>query len=515
MNTYSRFRWFLRFGALLFLAMLAACASFSPMTESPSSTTEEGAAIGKNPAKLRWVKCDYGNLPMDVDCATLVVPADHTNPASGKLRLPVTIVRSSNTNPAPDPVVYLAGGPGESAVTHIEQWLKHPLLESRDLILFDQRGSGKAEPSLNCPELEKSAPKNQVRALQQCYQRLRKEGINPALFNSTQSAADLNALRQALGIESWNLMGVSYGSRLALTVLRDYPESVRSVILDSPYPPQVNAYEEMPLNAAQAIQALLEQCSADRDCAYAYPELAQVLEAQLASLDKNPTTVEVLNPYSGEARQVTLDGTALARLIYEALYYPETISRIPNVIYEVQYGNRQAVAGLMFPQNGSEHRDWVISQISNGWHASEGAFFSMECRDEVPFNSLAKAEEAVTASQSVLARYFLNDVRTVFNICKLWDAGNADPRENQAVSSSIPVLILAGRFDPVTPPQWGERAVSTLPNSYFYIFPALGHAVMNSDPPCSRQLVAQFLEDPTSPPQASCWQQGKVRFWLP
>jgi pimeloyl-ACP methyl ester carboxylesterase len=496
--------------AFALIGVSAGCGQVSQRNETVADSTSL-----QNPlVKFKWIKCPYGNLPVEIDCGYLVVPVNHFNPQEGKIRLPVTILRSRSNNPASEALVYLAGGPEGSATDDIQSWLKLPYLKDRDLILMDQRGSGKAEPSLNCYEVEKSIPSNHSKAIQQCYKRLKQQGVDLSVYTSAQSAADFNALRSVLDYTSWDLLGVSYGTRLALTILRDYPQGIRSVILDSVYPLEVNAYEEQAVNGARAIETLFHHCAEDEGCAHAYPDLPQVFEDLLIALDNNPSEVTVTSPLSGEEVFLTLNGSMMASLVFEALYHPETIARIPYVIYEVQYGYREAIAGLMFPQSKEDHRGLIQSQISNGASTSEGLFFSIECNEEVRFNSLTKAESAVKGSNLMLARYLLSDVRSIFEICQMWDSGAAPEIENQPVISDIPALVLAGEYDPLTPPTWGEQTAQNLLNSYYFLFPAAGHAVIDSGE-CPSLLIAEFLANPTTPPQATCLQDQKINFWLP
>lgn len=479
-----------------------------------NETIADSTSLQNPQVKFKWVKCPYGNLPIEIDCGHLVVPVNHFNPQEGKIRLPVTILRSKGNHAAEEALVYLAGGPGGSATDDIQGWLDQPYLKDHDLILIDQRGSEESEPSLNCYEVEKSAPKNHSKALQQCYKRLKEQGIDLSVYTSAQSAADINALRSVLHYKSWDLLGVSYGTRLALTILRDNPQGIRSVILDSVYPLEVNAYEEQAVNGAQAIETLFHHCAEDEGCAHAYPDLPQVFEDLLITLDNNPSEVTVTSPLSGDEVHLTLNGSKMASLVFEALYHPETIARIPYVIYEVQYGYREAIAGLMFPQSKADHRGLIQSQISNGAYFDEGLFFSVECNEEVQFNSLTKAESAVKESNLMLARYLLNDVRSILEFCQIWDSGIASEIENQPVTSDIPALILAGEYDPLTPPAWGEQTAKHLSNSYYFLFPAAGHAVVDSGE-CPSLLIAEFLANPTAPPQATCLQDQEINFWLP
>lgn len=187
-----------------------------------------------------------------VECGFLAVPENRTRPDSRTIRLAVAILKSRSENPAPDPIVYLAGGPGASALLEkpLGWWLDSPFPDNRDFILFEQRGTRFSEPFLNCPEEDTAAildpgenNGSYLNAALQCRDRLLSQGVDLTAYNSVASAADLEDLRAVLGYAEWNLYGVSYGTRLALSAMRDNPAGIRSVILDSTLPLQANISE--------------------------------------------------------------------------------------------------------------------------------------------------------------------------------------------------------------------------------------------------------------------------------
>jgi pimeloyl-ACP methyl ester carboxylesterase len=195
---------------------------------------------------------------MTIACGMLTVREDRSQPNGATIQLAVAIIPTRSPTPAPDPVVYLAGGPGSAALSGAPRLARAwaPFLANRDLIVFDQRGTGFSRPALRCPESERSSDaelgrvlsadesvRAEVAALQRCHARLVREGVHLGAYTSAASAHDLEDLRVALGYGRWNLLGISYGTRLALTAMRDTPQSIRSVILDSTYPLQVNLYQ--------------------------------------------------------------------------------------------------------------------------------------------------------------------------------------------------------------------------------------------------------------------------------
>lgn len=410
-----------------------------------------------------------------VDCGYL-----HT--ADGQ-HLHVAIFHTSHPNPAPDPIVYLEGGPGFSplaAVPVVFDDVYAPLLLRRDLIIFDQRGTGYSEPVLNCPEIDGGAT-----GIFDCYDRLIAEGIDLTQYTSAASAADVDALRQTLGYAQWNIYSTSYGTRLALTVMRDFPDGIRSVVLDSAYPLQVDLYGEFPANVNRALQVLFENCAADRLCSQHYPDLPSVFYEQVRQLTESPALVTLT--HQNRSFEVRVDGYRVINTIFGALYDPHLIPDLPRRIYAGQVGDYETLFGLQAPESAVGF--------------SAGLYYAMQCNEEVPFSS----REDYPEYPEIEVFFNRNAVfgRPMFTICDYWQSITPAAVENEPVHSDLPTLILAGEYDPITPPQWGLLASQTLSQSYFYEFRGLGHSVFASDE-CPMIMTLDFLNDPFTPPNAAC-----------
>ncbi|MFN8420465.1 MAG: alpha/beta fold hydrolase [Anaerolineae bacterium] len=215
-----------------------------------------------------WMELPEGVVEGEnITCGYLIVPEDRSNPSGSTIQLAYAVLSASTESSKSDPVIYLAGGPGGNAVGTIADWVEAPYLQDRDFILLDQRGTGYSLPSLNCPESEQE----EENATQTCHDRLISEGINLQAYNSVENAADVADLRLALGYEEWNLFGISYGTRLALTVMRDHPDGVRSVVIDSVYPPEISSWEEYGVNTADVFHRLFEACANDQSAVATIP----------------------------------------------------------------------------------------------------------------------------------------------------------------------------------------------------------------------------------------------------
>jgi pimeloyl-ACP methyl ester carboxylesterase len=265
-----------------------------------------------------------------IECGYLIVPENRARNDSGSIQLAVAIVRAPQASQQP-PVLYLAGGPGSSALDEFlsdtEGW-DYPFLQTRDLILLDQRGTGYSFPTLDCPELA-DADFTEGNPEQECHSRLLAEGIDLTAYNSAENGADVADLRRALGYAEWDLLGISYGTRLALVVMRDQPQGVRSVVLDSPFPPNANTPIDEALNVWESLQTLFADCDADAYCRQNYPNLERVFLDTVADLNDQPAD--------------DLFGDDLFFAITEALNDTASIPLLPWVIYAVSDGNYDAL----------------------------------------------------------------------------------------------------------------------------------------------------------------------------
>lgn len=442
---------------------------------------------------------DFAEL--GVTCAYLIAPEERSDPERAEVALALAIIPSRSATPRPDPIIYLEGGPGGSAMLGIADWVDSPLRDEYELILFDQRGTGLSQPSLNCFEMEEAEDdEDNLVAAEVCRDRLSDEGVNLSAYNSAANAADVADLIAQLGYDEVNLLGISYGTRLALTVLRDNAAGVRSVILDSPYPPQVQAYNEQALNAGLAIQALLLGCTADADCNEAFPDLDARFYALLDQLNEEPVLIELEDYESGDLSDVEVSGDDLVSQMSDWLYVTDLIGYIPLMIDELEYGETATLSFLYETSGGGFRRQGADQgDVSD----SEAMFYAVECREESSFSTLDEARDAVAALPPQLAEALLGSVESFFELCPIWDVEAATVREREVVRSDVPTLVLAGEYDPVTPPSWGVLAAQGLSTSYFYVLPGGGHAVIDASD-CMMAISKAFLANPEREPDASC-----------
>jgi pimeloyl-ACP methyl ester carboxylesterase len=488
-------------------AATAAPTMSATATSVPDPTAAPATDVAGEPVpRFEPGACEFEVPPeREVDCGMLIVAADREDPASAAtLALHVAIFASEAARPAAEPIVYLAGGPGSDALEEIPYSFEDrfaPFLAEHTFIMFDQRGTGYSQPSLACPEStdlmldllddildDEAAQSASLAMLGECRDRLLDEGVDLAVYDSAASAADVDDLRRALGYEQVNLYGISYGTRLAQTVLRDYPDGVRSAILDSAYPIAADLIGELPANTSRAFTTFFAGCAADADCAAAYPDLEARFWALVNELDETPITIPVFYLFDRQNYEAALQGDDLIGILFQGLYSAQIIPALPQLITSVEAGDTALLSAL------------VSNFILSSEFSSAGMHYAVQCAEEMPF----AGEEALDGiAPARLRDYFAGSVAEEVEACALWGVPAAPPLENEAVTSDIPALVLAGEYDPITPPAWGAQVAETLPNAFYYEFPGLGHGV-SLDHPCPLQIAQDFLAAPDEEPDAGC-----------
>ncbi len=460
--------------------------------------------------------CPFASAP-NVECGFVTVTEDRSDPASGTIRLATVVVRGDDTDA---PAMVLSGGPGE--ITTPNAGFIAPLFQDvvggRTLIMFDQRGVGRSEPALACPEwvetqLSLLAPDTQPEqalmenndALLACAERLEADGINLSAYNSLENAADVADITRALGYEQVNLIGVSYGSLLAQHVMRDHPEVVRAVVIDSVLPLDESFFVGTIDTAFTALQSLLDACAAQADCAAAYPDLETTLLATIRQYNETPLPITVTDPTTGISYDSILTGDAITGAILINLYSTPAIPTLPQTIVEIAGGNLASAEAF-------------LSRILAAYYALErGMQYSVFCAEDL----LLTEEADLLERYSALAPEYvgragleLSMEYSPFDLCAAWPVDLLDVSVKEPVVSDIPTLALGGEFDPVTPPSYAARVTETLANSYTYTFPGVGHSVALASQ-CAAGIIGQFLDDPLSEPDATCIDTMGVTFRVP
>ena len=446
------------------------------------------------------VDCPY-TLPagVDVTCGQLTVPENRDDPNNSRqIQIAFAILHSSSDNPQPDPIVYLSGGPGGYTLQTLENFTNlRPLYRDRNLIVVDQRGVGFSQPALDCPEITAFEEANQAStitsedfetgyqsAVADCRDRLSDAGIDLSAYHTDANAADIEDLRLALDYEQWNLLGTSYGTALAQTLLRDYPDGIRSVILDSPLTLDSAWVIDSVALADAAFNRLYNACE---DC----DDLEGTLTRLATQLNEEPASITV--DFFGTPFDIVLDGNELLQNVYRALYFPQAIPQLPQEIYSAADGDYQRI-GI-----------YEVYDIFEPSGYSLGMNFSVLCADVVdrplPPTTSGLIEQAFTP-------------QTYLSQCEVWDVPSR-PNRAPLESSAVPALLLVGEFDPVAPRTTAERVANVFDTAYLYEFPGLSHLV-SSSATCPVQIMADFLDEPLTEPDTACIARlPNVRFELP
>ncbi len=443
-----------------------------------------------------------------VKCGFVVVPEDHAHPDSPTIRLAVAVVSDHSDEHQPDPVILLSGGPGEKVVANapaIAQILAS-VYQHRDLIIFDQRGVGLSEPALECPEWEKvnfelldeadpdAALRISFEAIMACRDRLVSEGRNLSAYNTAQNAADVNAIRIALGYDRVNLYGGSYGSLVAQATMRDYPEIIRSVVMNSVVPLERSIFVDTSTTVPNTFLQLVDACAEDDVCNSAYPDLQDVLFEVIDRLNAEPIPITVTNPLDGQSYAALLTGDAVRGNLSVALYTTQLLPAVPQAIYDVYNGDY-----LLMTQLSS-------ARLALFGALSRGMTFSVVCTEDL----IGRSPEELLEKRAAFPEQLVGDVDPeaiieygIFGICEHWPVEEAGSWIKEALISDIPTLLMMGELDHVAPPQFGRQVAENLSNSTFFEFPGVGHNVIVASE-CARSIAGDFVGDPTRVLDGSC-----------
>lgn len=470
-----------------------------------------------------------GDAPAErVVCGEVTVPLRHDDPRGPVIALPVAVVRrtpriafdgeaadragalssAATAGPSDDrPLVLLQGGPGGSTIDAYLDLALAPdgdayglgaLRAQRDLVLLDQRGTRHASPALMCPELVELTRKTieldldpdvyyalEDDAVADCRERLDAEGVDVAAFQSFENAADIPAVAAALGYDGYHVYGVSYGSLLALHVLRRRPEGLASVVLDAVVPPSVDFNAQAAQSLDGSLDALFAACAAAADCAAAYPTLEADLADAVERLDAAPVRVGVTDPATGRRYRALFDGRALIDAVHQLLYGGPAVPIVPYLIDAAADGRFAALGALMSL--------WAFDDT-----LAEGMYFSTVCSEDGDIDP----ELPLDGVRPWLADRLAGDADDLLAGCAIWDVPALGAAVDAPVASDTPALLLSGRFDPITPPAFAAAAARTLSRATHVVFPSGSHGALGE--PCANAVVAAFLAHPGAPVDAAC-----------
>ncbi len=435
----------------------------------------------------------------------LEVLENRTTPNSKTIKIPVYIFKSRSENPKPDPIVYTVGGPGSTTMSSAQYMNYYKYLDDRDFILVEQRGNYYAKPHLDCPEWSKAVYESNLpnfyinksdslfeSATRACRERLVSKGIDLNGYNTNEIAADIHDLVNVLGIQEYNLLTISYSTKIAQVMLRDYPKGIRSVVMDSPLPLEVSFDEESTGNLLQALKNLLNDCKNDIECEQVFPNLKQRFFEYLKDKTINPLVVNVVNPKNDKTETFYLKGKDLITIFSSA-----STSDVINIPFEI---NKILNNDLSLVR---EQLSNLFNVYGNG--SGIGMRFSVWCAEEHPFNSkdVIKNEtyeypEIEGLSPATIEPY----------ICDIWDVKKVSAIENQPVESEVPVLLISGEYDEITPSKWASRMNKNLISCFHLIFEGWKHTpTTNWSNQCAMKAVNDFFNNPILKPNSNCLEE--------
>ncbi|WP_231513436.1 alpha/beta fold hydrolase [Mycobacterium paragordonae] len=461
------------------------------------------------------------DLGSNYSCGYLSVPENRDDPKSRTIRILVARVKAANNAPKPDPIVFLAGGPGGAGTLNAPAVVAAGMNADRDVIFVNQRGTVHSDPHLSCPEMDDfetravqlpfQAPATadlDAAAVAACRNRLSSSGADFAAYDTRENAADIADLREQLRINEWNVYGVSYGTDLAQQLLRNHPKGIRSMVLDSVVAPHVNIVDHWWDAPASGLAAIFVACANQPACAAAYPNLPTVFVDTVNTLSRNPIEVTTPTP-GGEPTHVTIDGFKVVPLVLDWSADPAKVVDIPRMIYQLSRGDGAlAAAGIAAAAPSKSERGLLGAGLALGAYCQEMAAWTD------PDQALSQARRAMPGlSDSVLQ--ITPTGSWIFRECQAWGLGRSDTADTLPALSKVPTLILSGSFDSSTAPQWVREVTTGLPNSVALRFPGVGHSVIPASA-CAQQIMSSFLDNPRTDVDQSCIGQVAIpTFSLP
>ena len=481
---------------ILAVAVAAALFGYKAMKpkEDAAKHADANAPVAAGPVKplmlgkLALTPCSlrspFSKDALEAQCATYSVPEDHGNPNGRKIALNIAVLQPDKPGEVEaDPIFFLAGGPGQAAVETypgldpvFEEVRKH-----RNVVLVDQRGTGKSNP-LSCAsdddENTDASPEAAAAEMAKCAAALSKNA-DPRFYTTTDAIADLDAVRKAIGAAQVNLVGVSYGTRVAQQYAMRHPQATRSIVLDSVVPNTLGLGNIFARNLDDALALQFALCSKAPSCKGKLGDPRAELDALLAKLRAAPVSVQYRDATSGETKSDVLRAESVAGLVRMYAYMPAAGALLPKLIHEANAGHYEGLMALAKLMQGDMKEAMAM-----------GMQMSVVCSEDAD-SMVSRKEDANTVLGNAMPD-------SMAAMCKAWPKGAMPADFHKPLSTQVPALVLEGEFDPVTPPRYGEETVKTLPNGRLFVLRGQGHNVIGAG--CMPKLFAQFIEKADAKP---------------
>ena len=458
---------------------------------SAPTPAEAGPAV---PAEIAQTDCPLELAAVNLACVLASVPVDWDDPAGAEIEISLAVLQGAGPEPHPPPLVVLQGGPGSASTDFRFLYDRR----SYPQVFIDQRGTGFGSVDFDCPEIDEilseslGAAAAEAVALGEAAYRACGDRLSghPVLAHtdSAAHAADVAAVMAGLGHDRWFVYGVSYGTTIALELLRAGPPGLAGAVLDGVYPPGLDVDRSLVDAAQSSLQELDAACAADPDCSDILADVDATLAELMARLDDRPLIVTVDAARAGldSDVEVLIDGATLAQMVFLALYTPETMAEVPGMLARLERGDETAAVRL--------GQEIVAISVIDSLFNAEGTYLAVQCAERLPLAS--GVPSGIGAYEAAIAGPGLAE------LCIGWEMPPSAPADSPVVSD-LPVLLLAGRFDPITPPRLARQAAAGLSNSTVVVRDGAGHGIWPDDP-CAAAIVDAFLADPAADLDTSC-----------
>ena len=440
-----------------------------------------GSPEGPPARSLALAECRLPKLPVTARCGELAVPENRARPDRRRIGIFVAVLPANTVAPRPDPLIILAGGPGQAASRLAPLALRlNDVRRRRDIVLIDQRGTGRSSP-LACAafgpddDLAAAFDPDPVGKAQDCLRELAATGVDLAQYTTEAWVADIDAVRAALGYPQVNLWGGSYGTRVALAYLRRHPARVRSMVLDGVAPPEMAVPRDVWHSREQALDDVLAACAANEACRRQHPDLRQKLDRLERDLAAPGRRIDYPDPRSGRPRAGTFTFDLVLGGMHALTYAPERAALLPEVIDRVAAGDFGPLLALAQAAIGD-----LSGQMTPALH------YAVICSEDAPRVTPEERRSLERLRSRALAA-------SLFDVCAIWPKGTPAADAATPVQSDVPALLLSGGLDPVTPPASAAIVAATLPRSRQVVAQGAGHIV--STYACVPRMIAAFVDD--------------------
>lgn len=398
------------------------------------------------------------------ECGQLLVPENRTTGLGRRIPINIIVLRAEQRG-ARTALFLLAGGPGQGSTSMTltaNSWMA-PLRASMDMVLMDQRGTGgsNALPCETDIATNPAAAFGHVRdpdMIKRCLAALQPRA-DLTQYTTDAAVADMEDLRVALGYDSIAMYGGSYGTRIAQAYLRRHPDRTRAVVIDGVLPFDVGGPLSYARSLDGSIDRMLANCRETPACQQANPSLAGDLDRILKRLDQAPAKATV-RPSSSDAVTVTMTRGDFLYAMRGMLYNPGAQDQLPPLITQAAATGDLSV----FAQRYWSRAVSMTHEISYGMH------LSVLCPEDV--NVLTDARIKAETGATRIGDYIVNEYRVA---CALWPKATVAPDFRTPVTARVPVLLVSGKYDPVTPPEFGERIAKSLPLARTIVVSTSGH----------------------------------------